>query len=182
MIRIGLMLVQFEAAMNVFHGHDKPDDGPHQPFPPRGWNLRHGPDRLRQQLPLEPLAQSVEVGDQFIPRHRPNRPCQMHGLIEPGRHLMRRGVPVGRHVSVIPLHREQPRLIAIRKRGANSSFTVRKISHGEGVERVFPTYSPLIAEIAVKRKGAVRRAKLYYMRERKGKAARIREKITAKAD
>lgn len=72
-------------------------------------------------------------------------------------------------------------VIAIRKRGANSSFTVRKISHGEGVERVFPTYSPLIAEIQVKRKGAVRRAKLYYMRERKGKAARIREKITAKA-
>jgi large subunit ribosomal protein L19 len=73
-------------------------------------------------------------------------------------------------------------VIAIRKRGANSSFTVRKISHGEGVERVFPTYSPLIAEITVKRKGAVRRAKLYYMRELKGKAARIREKIIAKAN
>jgi len=72
--------------------------------------------------------------------------------------------------------------IAKRTRGANSSFTIRKISHGEGVERVFPTYSPLIAEISVKRKGAVRRAKLYYMRDRKGKAARIREKITAKAN
>ena len=72
--------------------------------------------------------------------------------------------------------------IAKRTRGANSSFTVRKISHGEGVERVFPTYSPLIAEISVKRKGAVRRAKLYYMRDRKGKAARIREKITARAN
>jgi large subunit ribosomal protein L19 len=70
--------------------------------------------------------------------------------------------------------------IAKRTRGANSSFTIRKISHGEGVERVFPTYSPLIAEISVKRKGAVRRAKLYYMRDRKGKAARIREKIAAK--
>ena len=68
-------------------------------------------------------------------------------------------------------------VIAKRNRGANSSFTVRKISHGEGVERVFPSYSPLVADISVKRKGAVRRAKLYYMRDRKGKAARIKEKI-----
>ena len=72
-------------------------------------------------------------------------------------------------------------VIAKRNRGANSSFTVRKISHGEGVERVFPTYSPMIAEISVKRRGAVRRAKLYYMRDRKGKAARIREKIVSKS-
>lgn len=69
-------------------------------------------------------------------------------------------------------------VIAKRNRGANSSFTVRKISHGEGVERVFPAYSPMIADIAVKRKGAVRRAKLYYMRDRKGKSARIKEKIS----
>ena len=68
-------------------------------------------------------------------------------------------------------------VIAKRNRGANSSFTVRKISHGEGVERVFPTYSPMVADVSVKRKGAVRRAKLYYMRDRKGKAARIKEKI-----
>ena len=68
-------------------------------------------------------------------------------------------------------------VIAKRNRGANSSFTVRKISHGEGVERVFPAYSPLIADVTVKRKGAVRRAKLYYMRDLKGKAARIKEKI-----
>ena len=73
-------------------------------------------------------------------------------------------------------------VIAKRNRGANSAFTVRKISHGEGVERVFPTYSPMIAEIAVKRRGAVRRAKLYYMRELRGKAARIREKIVSKSD
>ena len=72
-------------------------------------------------------------------------------------------------------------VIAKRNRGANSAFTVRKISHGEGVERVFPTYSPMIAEITVKRRGAVRRAKLYYMRELKGKAARMREKIPAKS-
>lgn len=72
-------------------------------------------------------------------------------------------------------------VIARRNRGANSSFTVRKISHGEGVERVFPTYSPLVADVTVKRRGAVRRAKLYYMRDLKGKAARIREKITSKA-
>jgi len=68
-------------------------------------------------------------------------------------------------------------VISKRNRGLNSSFTVRKISHGEGVERVFQTYSPLIADIKVKRRGDVRRAKLYYMRERRGKAARIKEKI-----
>jgi large subunit ribosomal protein L19 len=68
-------------------------------------------------------------------------------------------------------------VIAKRNRGLNSAFTVRKISHGEGVERVFQTYSPLIAAIEVKRRGAVRRAKLYYMRDLRGKAARIKEKI-----
>ncbi|MCG6975803.1 MAG: 50S ribosomal protein L19 [Acidiferrobacterales bacterium] len=68
-------------------------------------------------------------------------------------------------------------VIARRNRGANSSFTVRKISYGEGVERVFPLYSPNIASVEVKRRGRVRRAKLYYLRDRTGKAARIREKI-----
>jgi large subunit ribosomal protein L19 len=68
-------------------------------------------------------------------------------------------------------------VIAKRNRGLNSAFTVRKISHGEGVERVFQTYSPAVAGIEVKRRGAVRRAKLYYLRERSGKSARIREKI-----
>ncbi len=67
--------------------------------------------------------------------------------------------------------------IARKNRGLNSAFTLRKISYGEGVERVFQTYSPLIESITVKRRGVVRRAKLYYMRERTGKAARIREKI-----
>jgi large subunit ribosomal protein L19 len=67
-------------------------------------------------------------------------------------------------------------VIAKRNRGLNSSFTVRKISHGEGVERVFQTHSPQIEDIKVKRRGAVRRAKLYYLRQRKGKKARIREK------
>ncbi|HRP34540.1 MAG TPA: 50S ribosomal protein L19 [Gammaproteobacteria bacterium] len=67
--------------------------------------------------------------------------------------------------------------IARRNRGLNSAFTVRKISHGEGVERVFQTYSPAIAEIQVKRRGDVRRAKLYYLRDRTGKAARIKEKV-----
>jgi large subunit ribosomal protein L19 len=64
-----------------------------------------------------------------------------------------------------------------RNRGLNSSFVVRKISSGEGVERTFQTYSPLIAGIEVKRKGDVRRAKLYYLRDRSGKSARIREKL-----
>ncbi|OGT78988.1 MAG: 50S ribosomal protein L19 [Gammaproteobacteria bacterium RIFCSPLOWO2_02_FULL_52_10] len=68
-------------------------------------------------------------------------------------------------------------VIAKKSRGLNSSFTVRKVSYGEGVERVFQTYSPTIAAIELKRRGDVRRAKLYYMRGRKGKAARIREKI-----
>ncbi|MBI4294068.1 MAG: 50S ribosomal protein L19 [Betaproteobacteria bacterium] len=69
-------------------------------------------------------------------------------------------------------------VIAKKNRGLNSSFTVRKISSGEGVERTFQSYSPLIASVEVKRRGHVRRAKLYYMRERSGKSARIREKIT----
>jgi large subunit ribosomal protein L19 len=69
-------------------------------------------------------------------------------------------------------------VIAKRNRGLNSSFfTVRKISHGEGVERVFQTYSPLVSEIKVKRRGDVRRAKLYYLRGLQGKAARIKEKL-----
>lgn len=68
-------------------------------------------------------------------------------------------------------------VIAKRNRGLNSAFTVRKISHGEGVERVFQTFSPQIAEIQVKRRGDVRRAKLYYLRERSGKSARIKEKL-----
>src|SRR5438477_4058803 len=70
-------------------------------------------------------------------------------------------------------------VIARRNRGLNSSFVVRKISSGEGVERTFQTYSPLIASIEVKRKGDVRRAKLYYLRARSGKSARIREKTGA---
>jgi large subunit ribosomal protein L19 len=68
-------------------------------------------------------------------------------------------------------------VIAIRNRGLNSSFIVRKISSGEGVERTFQTYSPLIASIELKRRGDVRRAKLYYLRDRSGKSARIREKL-----
>ena len=67
---------------------------------------------------------------------------------------------------------------AKRNRGINSAFTVRKISSGEGVERTFQTYSPLIAKIEVKRRGDVRRAKLYYLRERSGKSARIKEKLS----
>ncbi len=71
-------------------------------------------------------------------------------------------------------------VIAKRNRGLNSSFIVRKVSSGEGVERTFQLYSPLIAGIEVKRRGDVRRAKLYYLRERSGKSARIREKLCAR--
>ncbi len=73
-------------------------------------------------------------------------------------------------------------VIAKRNRGLNSSFIVRKISSGEGVERTFQTYSPLIANIEVKRRGDVGRAKLYYLRQRSGKAARIKEKLTVQSD
>ncbi len=71
-------------------------------------------------------------------------------------------------------------VIAKRNRGLNSAFMVRKISSGEGVERTFQTYSPLVASIEVKRKGDVARAKLYYLRQRSGKSARIKEKLTAR--
>jgi large subunit ribosomal protein L19 len=73
-------------------------------------------------------------------------------------------------------------VIAKRNRGLNSSFIVRKISNGEGVERTFQVYSPLIANIEVKRKGDVRRAKLYYLRSRSGKSARIKEKLGVKVN
>ena len=72
-------------------------------------------------------------------------------------------------------------VIAKRNRGLNSAFIVRKISNGEGVERTFQTHSPLIASIEVKRRGDVRRAKLYYLRDRSGKSARIKEKLVARA-
>lgn len=71
-------------------------------------------------------------------------------------------------------------VIAKRNRGYNSAFTVRKISHGVGVERVFQTFSPTVESVEVKRRGHVRRAKLYYMRELSGRAARIKEKLTAR--
>ena len=70
-------------------------------------------------------------------------------------------------------------VIAKRNRGLNSSFTVRKISHGEGVERVFQTHSPLISSVTVKRRGDVRKAKLYHLRDLRGRAARIKEKLGA---
>jgi large subunit ribosomal protein L19 len=71
-------------------------------------------------------------------------------------------------------------VISKRNRGLNSNFIVRKISNGEGVERTFQTYSPAIASIEVKRRGDVRRAKLYFLRERSGKSARIKEKLKLK--
>ena len=71
-------------------------------------------------------------------------------------------------------------VIAKRNRGLNSAFTVRKISSGEGVERTFQSYSPLVASVEVKRRGDVRRAKLYYLRDRSGKSARIKEKLPAR--
>ncbi len=94
------------------------------------------------------------------------------------------GDTVSVNVSVVEGERKRVQafegvVIAKRNRGINSSFIVRKISSGEGVERTFQTYSPLIASIEVKRKGHVRRAKLYYLRARSGKSARIRERLGA---
>ncbi len=101
-----------------------------------------------------------------------------------------RGVPdfspgdtVRVHVKVVEGNRERTQayegvVIARKNDALNSSFTVRKISYGEGVERIFPLYSPSIAQIEVVRRGAVRRAKLYYLRERRGKSARIAEQTT----
>ena len=95
------------------------------------------------------------------------------------------GDPVVVNVNVVEGERKRVQayegvVIAKRNRGLNSSFTVRKISSGEGVERTFQSYSPLIASVEVKRKGDVRRAKLYYLRGRSGKSARIREKLAVK--
>ncbi len=89
------------------------------------------------------------------------------------------------HVKVVEGSRERVQIfegvcIARKNNGVNSAFTVRKISYGEGVERVFPLYSPRIEEIEVVRRGSVRRAKLYYLRERRGKSARIAERTTVR--
>lgn len=94
----------------------------------------------------------------------------------------RPGDTIAVHVKVIEGERERLQVfegvvIAKRNRGFNSAFTVRKVSHGEGVERVFQTHSPLIAKIEVLRKGHVRAAKLYYLRDRSGRSARIKEKV-----
>ena len=93
-------------------------------------------------------------------------------------------LPIFVHVNVVEGTRKRVQayegvVIARRNRGLNSGFIVRKISNGEGVERTFPLYSPRIERIEVKRRGAVRRAKLYYLRQRSGKSARIKEKLGA---
>jgi large subunit ribosomal protein L19 len=98
---------------------------------------------------------------------------------------LRRATPSSCNVKVKEGNRERLQayegvVIAKRNRGLNSAFTVRKISSGEGVERTFQTYSPLVASVEVKRRGDVRRAKLYYLRERSGKSARIKEKLVRK--
>ena len=115
---------------------------------------------------MSKIIQSIEteqIGDKKIPDFRP-------------------GDTVVVKVKVREANRERLQafegvVIAKRNRGINSAFTVRKMSHGEGVERIFQTYSPMIASITVKRRGDVNRAKLYYLRELTGKKARIKEKI-----
>ena len=109
-------------------------------------------------------------------------PC---GEPRPASYRVRPGDTVVVNVNVVEGERKRVQafegvVIGKRNRGLNSSFIVRKISSGEGVERTFQSHSPLIASIEVKRKGDVRRAKLYYLRSRSGKSARIREKISAR--
>ena len=107
--------------------------------------------------------ETAQMQDKEIPAFNPGDTVVVHvKVVEGGRERLQafEGVVIGR-----------------RNRGFNSAFTVRKISYGEGVERTFPLFSPAVARIELKRKGRVRRAKLYYLRGRTGKSARIREKI-----
>jgi len=107
--------------------------------------------------------ETAQMQDKEIPEFNPGDTIVVHvKVVEGGRERLQafEGVVIGR-----------------RNRGFNSAFTVRKISNGEGVERTFPLFSPAVARIELKRKGRVRRAKLYYLRGRTGKSARIREKI-----
>ena len=118
---------------------------------------------LIQQLEAEEIARLGKT----IPQFAPGDPGSVNGNVVEGD---RKRVQAFEGV-----------VIAKRNRGLNSNFIVRKISSGEGVERTFQTYSPLIASIELKRRGDVRRAKLYYLRDRSGKSARIKEKLTRKA-
>ena len=117
---------------------------------------------------MNPLIQSLTEGQlrTDIPSFRPGDTVRVHAKVVEG---SRERIQIFEGV-----------VIARRNRGLNSSFTVRKISSGEGVERTFQLYSPMIAGIEVKRHGDVRRAKLYYLRERSGKAARIKERLVRK--
>ncbi len=121
---------------------------------------------LLQQFEQDQLRQLVE--QRPVPEFRPGDTVRVHQRVIEGN---RERIQVFEGV-----------VIARRNRGINSSFTVRKISYGEGVERVFPLYSPRIEKIEVVRRGRVRRAKLYYLRERRGKAARIAERLTPKPE
>ena len=121
---------------------------------------------LLQQFEHDQLRQLVE--QRPVPEFRPGDTVRVHQRVIEGN---RERIQVFEGV-----------VIARRNRGINSSFTVRKISYGEGVERVFPLYSPRIEKIEVVRRGRVRRAKLYYLRERRGKAARIAERLTPKPE
>lgn len=119
---------------------------------------------LIEQLEKEEIARLM--GDRVLPAFAPGDTVVVNVIVVEG---TRKRVQAYEGV-----------VIAKRNRGLNSSFIVRKISSGEGVERTFQMYSPTIASIEVKRRGAVRRAKLYYLRERSGKSARIKEKLTRK--
>ena len=135
---------------------------------------------LVRRAASEGVAEVVYLGDafQYLIGISKFWTSSVHEVIESWREVRRQGV----RIVVIEGNRERVQAfegvcIAIRNRGLNSAFTVRKISHGTGVERVFQTYSPLIDSIKVKRRGDVRRAKLYYLRGLEGRAARIKEKL-----
>ena len=114
---------------------------------------------------MSKILQEIENGqmDRKVPEFKPGDTVAVHIRVQEGERER--------------LQAFEGMVIARRNRGFNSSFSVRKVSYGEGVERVFPLYSPSIARIEVKRRGDVRRAKLYYLRNLTGKAARVREKV-----
>src|SRR5690606_18422333 len=148
----------------------------------------------RGRRPLEPITRSAsrrtgKIGARKSRRYESRGVAMSKVIEELEREQLKRDVPsfapgdtVVVQVRVKEGDRERLQayegvVIAKRNGGLTSSFTVRKISHGEGVERVFQTHSPAIADIKVKRRGDVRRAKLYYLRDRSGKSARIKEKV-----
>jgi large subunit ribosomal protein L19 len=139
---------------------------PLAPLPPKGSEDEDKPMNLLQQFEAEQMAKLAAA--RAVPDFAPGDTVRVMVKVVEGERVRTQA-----YEGVV---------IARSNKGVNSNFTVRKLSYGEGVERVFPLYSPSVAEIAVVRRGRVRRSKLYYLRGRTGKSARIQEKLTTKAE